>query len=123
MKKVRKNPYPNKIYEYDLLNAKQEDWIQYDVILTKLSENFDEETEKENTSEKLNWFYNIIEKAVILLFDKKEAFKNENEKKDKKGNKIPKAVRIMLRKKTSLSKKIISSNSATKKNEITSIIK
>ena len=35
-KNIRKNPYPNKIYEYELLNAHEEDWIRYDVILTKL---------------------------------------------------------------------------------------
>ena len=35
-KNIRKNPYSNKIYEYELLNAHEEDWIRYDVILTKL---------------------------------------------------------------------------------------
>ena len=111
-RKVRKNPFPNRIYEYDLLNASEEDWIRYDVILTKLSENFEEDTENKDTTERLARFYNIIENPVTLLFEKKEAFKDENEKKDKKENKIPKAVRIMLRKKTSLSKKIMKSYSA-----------
>ena len=48
----RKNPYPNKIYEYDFLNATEEDWIRYNVLLTKLSENFDDDSENEKTEEK-----------------------------------------------------------------------
>ena len=77
-RKVRKNPFPNRIYEYDLLNASMEDWIRYDVILTKLSENFEEDTENKDTTERLARFYNIIEKAVTLLFEKKM---KENERK------------------------------------------
>ena len=48
------------------------------------------------------------------MFDKKEAFKSDEEKKHKKGNKIPKNIRILMRKKTSISKKIMKSNSGTK---------
>ena len=113
-KKVRKNPYPNMIYEYDLLNAGEEDWIRYDVLLTKLSEDYDDKSSNENTEEKLSRFYNLIEKAVVTVFEKKEAFKSEEERKDNKGNKIPKHLRILMRKKTSISKKILSSSSATK---------
>ena len=28
----RKNPYPNSIYEYDLMAASEEDWVRYDVL-------------------------------------------------------------------------------------------
>ena len=28
----RKNPYPNSIYEYDLMNASDEDWIRYKIV-------------------------------------------------------------------------------------------
>ena len=113
-KKQRKNPYPNSIYEYDLLNADEEDWIRYDVILTKLSENFDDETRNENTEGRLKRFYEIIEKAVVMLFEKKNAFKKDDEKNERKGNMIPRKIRILMRKKTSISKKILLSSSGTK---------
>ena len=113
-KKVRRNPYPNSIYEYDLLNAEEEDWIRYNVLLTKLSEDFEDKSKNENTEGKLNVFYKTIEKTVVLLFEKKDAFKNNEEKKERKGNKIPKKIRILMRKKTSISKKIILSNSGGK---------
>ena len=87
-KKVRKNPYPNHIYEYDLLNADEEDWIRYDTLLTKLSEDYDDKTEFENTEVKLSRFYSLIEKTVVAVFKKKEAFKSEEERQDRKGNKI-----------------------------------
>ena len=112
--KKRKNPYPNKIYEYDLLNADEEDWFRYNVILTKMAEDFEEKTENKNTEEKLDTFYKIIEEAVVLLFEKKEAFKTEDEKQKRKGNKIPRNIRILMRKKTSVSKKILASNTGTK---------
>ena len=113
-KKERKNPYPNTIYEYNLVNASEEDWNRYDVLLTKLSEDFDQKAEYETSEEKLNRFYKLVEKTVSTLFEKKEAFKNEEEKKEKRGNKIPKKTRILLRKKTSISKKIMSTSNDSK---------
>ena len=113
-KKSRRNPYPNKIYEYELLNAKEEDWIRYNVLLTKLSENFDDDSEHENTEEKLTRFYNLLEQAVTTLFEKKDSFKIEDEKKHKPGNKIPKRMRILMRKKTSISKKMMASSLSAK---------
>ena len=113
-KRMRKNPYPNSIYEYELLNAHKEDWLRYDALLTKLSEDFDERSKDETTEEKLNRFYGLLEKAVTILFEKKESFKSEEEKQDKPRNKIPKKIRILMRKKTSLSKKLMSSNSPVK---------
>ena len=44
-KTERKNPYPNNIYKYDLMNATEEDWIRHDVLLSKLSEDFDNKSE------------------------------------------------------------------------------
>ena len=113
---IRKNPYPNMIYEYDLHNAGEEEWIRYDVLLTKLSEDYDDKTENENTNEKLERLYSLIEKAVVTVFKKKEAFKSkeEKEKENRKRNKIPRHLRIMMRKKTSISKKILLSSCATK---------
>ena len=61
IKKMRKNPYPNKIYEYDLHGANEEDWIRYNVLLTKLSENFDNLTENEDVEQRLVRFYKLIE--------------------------------------------------------------
>ena len=66
---TRKNPYPNTIYEYDLMNASEKDWIRYNVLLSKLSENFDDETIEENTEERLNRFYKLLEEAVTTLFE------------------------------------------------------
>ena len=113
-KKERRNPYPNSIYEYDLLNAEEEVWIRYNVLLTKLSEDFEDKTKDEDTEGELNVFFKNIEKTVVLLFERKDAFKNDEERKERKGNKIPKKIRILMRKKTSISKKIISSNSGGK---------
>ena len=110
----RTNPYPNSIYEYDLMKASEEDWIRYNDLLSKLSEDFDEKTKGENTEERLSRFYKLVEKTVVTLFEKKEAFKTEEEKELKKGNKIPKTIRILMRKKTIMSKKILKSNLAAK---------
>ena len=113
-KSTRKNPYPNKIYEYDLMNASEEDWKRYDTLLTKLSEDFDENTKEEDTEERLNRFYKLIEEAVVTLFEKKEAFKTEENKNMRKRNKISKTARILMRKKSNISKKILASNSKDK---------
>ena len=106
-KSERINPYPNKIYEYDLMNATNEDWIRYDKILSKMAEDFDDKSKNENTTKKLERFYDLVENTVVTLFDKKEAFKTEDEKKSKPKNKIQKEIRIMMRKKTNISKQII----------------
>ena len=113
-KKKRINPYPNKISEYDLMKGKLEDWIRYDVLVSKLAENFDIETKDENTEERLKRFYDIIEKAVITLFEKKESFKNKEERKQTPRNKIPKKMRNLMKKKTNISNKIMLSNSGLK---------
>ena len=114
-KRKRINPYPNKIFEYDLMNASEEDWTRYNILMSKMSEDFDVNTENENTNERLKRFYDIIEKATKLLFEKKESFKNNDEKdKTKPKNKIPKNIRILLRKQSSLSKQIILSKSGKK---------
>ena len=86
-KTERKSQYPNNIYKYDLINAKEEDWIRYDILLSKLSEDFEEKCVGENTEERLNRYYTIIEKVVETLFEKKEAFKSEEEKKNLPKNK------------------------------------
>ena len=64
-----KNPYPNNIYKYDLMNATEEDWIRYDVLLSKLSEDFDNKSEGENTEERLNRYYATLEKVVETLLE------------------------------------------------------
>ena len=84
-KRMRKNPYPNEIYEYDLMKGDEEDWKRYNVLLTKLAEDFDERTKDENTHERLTRFYKLIEEAVVTIFDKKEAFKSIEEKQSSKG--------------------------------------
>ena len=96
------------------MNASEEDWKRYDTLLTKLSEDFDENTKEEDTEERLNRFYKLIEEAVVTLFEKKEAFKTEENKNMRKRNKISKTARILMRKKSNISKKILASNSKDK---------
>ena len=68
--KSQEYPYPNLIYEYDLFNAGEEEWIRYDLLLTKLSDvDYDDKTETENTNEKLQRFDSLIEEAVVTVFD------------------------------------------------------
>ena len=43
------------------MRASEEDWVKYDVILTKFSEDFDQKTQEENNTERLERFYNVIE--------------------------------------------------------------
>jgi endonuclease/exonuclease/phosphatase family metal-dependent hydrolase len=111
----RRNPYPNKIFEYDLLNGSREDWIRYDAIIWQKYFEFEQNTINENTDEMLKRFYNLLEETVELLFDKKESFKTDEEKAhSKRKNKIPIKIRILLRKQSSISKKILASKSGTK---------
>ena len=114
VKLQRKNPYPNSIYEYDLMKATDENWVRYDILLSKLSEDFDIKIQNEDTQARLMRFYNVIEEAVKTLFEKKDAFKPEEEKERSKGNKIPKNMRLLSRKKTMISKKILKSSSGVK---------
>ena len=58
-------------------------------------------------------FYNLVEETVVLI-KKKKAFKTKEKKQDKRGNRIPKNIQILMRMKTSISKKILSSNSSKK---------
>ena len=48
-----------------------------------MSEDFDSKTKNEDTQARLIRFYNVIEKAVSTLFEKKDAFKAESENKKK----------------------------------------
>ena len=107
------NPYPNKIFEYNLMKGSNEDWVRYEKMIEVMSKDFEVESKDENTTEKYNRLIKIIEEVVAMIFEKKESFKKPEER-TKKGNKIPKKVRLMLRKKRSISDKIMNSNSATK---------
>ena len=75
------------------MKATDEDWMRYDALMSKLGEEFDDKTAKENTDERLKIFYNTIEEAVVTLFDKKKnIFVSDQEKNDKIGNKIPREI-------------------------------
>ena len=56
------------------MKATDEDWMRYDALMSKLGEEFDDKTAKENTDERLKIFYNTIEEAVVTLFDKKKIY-------------------------------------------------
>ena len=88
------NPYPNKIFEYNLMKGTEEDWIRYELIIEDYAKDFEEKSKEENTTEKYDRMIKIIEEAVTLIFEKKEQFKNPEEK-TRRGNRIPKKVRMM----------------------------
>lgn len=56
----------------------------------------------------------MLDRFYKLLFDKKESFKTDEKTTDKRKNKIPKKTRILLRKQCRISKKILTSSSASK---------
>jgi hypothetical protein len=55
--KKRRNPYPNKIYEYDLLNGSKEDWIRYDAMIWHWYPEFVQNTENKTAEQMLDRFY------------------------------------------------------------------
>ena len=56
------------------MKGDDEDWKRYDMLLAKLSKDFDENTIEENTEERLNRFYKLIEEAVVTIFEEKKSF-------------------------------------------------
>ena len=68
------------------MNADEEDWIRYDALLSKLSEDFEDKSVGENTEERLNRYYKTLEKVVETLFQEKKAFKSAEEKENKPRN-------------------------------------
>ena len=44
------NPYPNKIFEYDLFKGTDEDWVRYEKMMEREAAKFDKETEN-------SWYY------------------------------------------------------------------
>ena len=86
--------------------------------MSKLSEDFDDKTKDKDTEGKLKMFYKGIEEAVSTLFEKKEAFKSDGDTKKGKGNKIPNLIINLMRKKTTMSKKILKSNSGDKTSKL-----
>ena len=110
------NPYPNSIYEYDLMKGTEADWIKYETILEKKAEDFAIKMKKESTDNQLKRFTEIIEETVTLLFKKKTDFKTEKEKDEqtRRRNKIPRKVRTNLKKKRSISDQILTSTSASR---------
>ena len=109
------NPYPNKIYEYDVMKGTDEDWVRYDKMMEKEADKFDEETENIDTEEKLKRFYRILEQTTTFLFEVKEVFKNKDDKtQTTRKNKIPKTARRLMIKKRKLSDKMQTCKSKTK---------
>ena len=102
------NPYPNRIFEFDLMKVTDEGWVRFEKMMEAEAIKFAKETENNNTEEKLNKFYNILEEKTTFLFEVKEAFKSEEERTTKtRKNKIPKAVRALMKKKKTLSNKML----------------
>ena len=104
------------IPEYDLLNASEELWLRYNLMLNKVD--FETLFENKSATEMVNIFLERIETLVSIVFDKKKAFAenedSDNEQKSKNKNKIPRNVRILMRNKTKISKGILMSKSGSK---------
>ena len=109
------NPTATRIYEYDLKNATNDDWMKFSKVLEEVAKSFEEETKEANTEEKLLKLYSHAERATAIVFQKKKDFIDEEEAKKKESmkprNKIPKKVRVLMRRKKKLSSKILSSTS------------
>ena len=109
-----KNPYTTKVYEYNLFDATESDWMRFDTVLAGISIDFEEETKNENVEAKLAKVYENVERATNIVFKKKKDFEDEapeeNGKKMSK-NKIPLKIRTLLKRKKKLSNKILSSTS------------
>ena len=70
----KKNPYPNNIFEFDLMKGTEEDWIKYETMLEKKAEEFELNMKDKTTDEQLEKFIETIEATVRLLFQKKKEF-------------------------------------------------
>ena len=109
-----KNPYTTKVYEYNLFEATESDWMRFETVLAGISGNFEEETKNENVERKLAKVYENVERATAIVFKKKKDFEEEavedNPKRMSK-NKIPMRIRTLMKRKKKLSNKILSSTS------------
>ena len=112
----KKNRYPNEIFEYDLLKGTEGDWIKYETMMEKKAEDPEKSMKEKTTDEQVVSFIEKVDETVKLLFDKKREFRTGKEKGEEtsRRNKIPRQIRTNMKKKSSISKKILSSKSATK---------
>ena len=109
-----KNPYTTKVYEYNLFDATESDWMRFDTVLAGISIDFEEETKNEKVEAKLAKVYENVERATHIVFKKKKDFEDEAPKENGKKmskNKIPLKIRTLLKRKKKLSNKILSSTS------------
>ena len=102
----RKYPYTTSLH---LENADDEDWLRYDDLMGRID--FEEEVKGMNTNQKLRRFYEILEGTTKEVFKKKSEFEDDDAKSkiDKPKNIIPKMVRQLMKRKSKLSKRILSS--------------
>ena len=114
----REYPYKTILQQLDLESADDEDWLRFDSLLETVD--FEEETKRMNTKQKLGKFYEILEGTALEVFKKKKEYneENNNEELNKPRNKIPKRVRQLMKKKAKLSKKILASKQWWKTYEI-----
>ena len=109
-----KNPYTTKVYEYNLFEATESDWMRFETVLAGISGNFEEETKNENIEVKLAKVYENVERATDIVFKKKTDFEEEAVEENPKvrsKNKIPMKIRTLMKRKKKLSNKILSSTS------------
>ena len=109
-----KNPYTTKVYEYNLFDATESDWMRFDTVLAGISIDFEEETKNDKVEAKLAKAYEKVERATHIVFKKKKDFEDEAPKENGKKmskNKIPLKIRTLLKRKKKLSNKILSSTS------------
>ena len=105
----RKYPYTTLLYQYDVENADDEDWLRYDDMLGSVD--FEEEIKGMNTNQRLRRFYEILEGTAKEIFEKKKEFEEETKKEEsnKPKNFIPKRIRSLMKRKSKLEKQILAS--------------
>ena len=81
-KSKKVNHCSTKIPEYDLLNASEEQWLRFNLILNKV--NFETLFENCTATQMVDIFLNKIETLVDIIFDKKKTFLEEHDSENDK---------------------------------------
>ena len=111
-KDPKEYPYSTKLHEYDLNNAKEEDWLRYSLLMNIEEEAFESIVEEMDVESKVETLYQILEKVVGLVFDKRKEFAEKDVRNPaKNNNKIPSEMRLLMKQKSQISERIKKSKS------------
>ena len=105
-----KNPYTTRIFEFDTDNASEEQLNRFEHLMDQFDE---DKLDDKNPDEQLDIILKVIEEAVEMSIPRKKMFEAEDETESSNvktsNNYIPKKVRSLMKRKSKLSKKILSS--------------